>query len=877
MKKFLLFFAALLLCIALLPAPALAVQMSAGAVVNSGANLTGTQVYFGSYDSTVNPSGVHNGPIRWYVVAKDGTNTATLWTTTSMGNKHYDPSSAHRLWKGSDICAWLNGTIGENLPNNDHTTNGFLPRAFSPAERAAILNYGETETTNGHTININQKIVLPSVAEIGDLNNTGTWGITPTNRALDASGAVVSSGVTWWLRSPGGGILYAVVAGPNGYVNTTGSSVSNPHAIRPAFNLNLSSVLFTSAAAGGKSSATIGDGFVGASVPTGAVKFTVLDSGLTLTVDVAQQDERTVKAGDTVSIAYSGAQTGANKYVSCVIENSGSILFYGKLADTVSGTASFTVPPVSALPGGTYTIKLFNEECNGDNLTDFASTPISIPLTVIPVPGAPTGVSATAGNGQATVTFTAPANDGGSAITGYTVTSNPGGITATGASSPITVTGLTNGTSYTFTVTATNIAGTGAASAASNAVTPMTVPNAPTGVSATAGNGQATVTFTPPADNGGSAITGYTVTSNSGGVTASGAASPITVTGLTNGTAYTFTVAATNIAGTGPASAASNSVTPAAPATVPGAPTGVSATAGNGQATVTFAAPANNGSAITGYTVTSNPGDITATGTASPITVTGLTNGTAYTFTVTATNIAGTGPASAASNSVTPTDGTPNPGTRTLPGGAKIDYPAGTIITDDTITLPSGAGGTATAPGGAVIELPGGTVIKPDGTITPPPGWVVTLNASDGVVSVKISGSIKIESDGTITLIGTVSRSVTITTGDETKIVLSNGKISEYDSISKTAAGAEAVWSLSATPRYFYVLVGKGGAEVIRNGSTETVLEGSVITIDPDGVVEVLSGETPNEPSIPGETGSGCNAGFGMFGVLALTVLGRKK
>jgi hypothetical protein len=89
--------------------------------------------------------------------------------------------------------------------------------------------------------------------------------------------------------------------------------------------------------------------------------------------------------------------------------------------------------------------------------------------------------------------------------------------------------------------------------------------------------------------------------------------------------------------------------------TVPGAPIIGSATAGDGRATVTFAAPASTGSGpITGYIVTTNPGGKTGTGTASPISVTGLINGTAYTFTVKATNAAGTGPASAASNSVTP-------------------------------------------------------------------------------------------------------------------------------------------------------------------------------------------------------------------------------
>lgn len=119
-------------------------------------------------------------------------------------------------------------------------------------------------------------------------------------------------------------------------------------------------------------------------------------------------------------------------------------------------------------------------------------------------PGAPTIGTATAGDGQATVSFTAPASSGGADITSYTVTSDPGGITATGVGSPITVTGLTNGTSYTFTVTATNDIGTGAASAASNSVTPQAPP--PSG-----GGGGGS--YTPPApvtkiENGGS-TTGY--------------------------------------------------------------------------------------------------------------------------------------------------------------------------------------------------------------------------------------------------------------------------------------------------------------------------------------------------------------------------------
>jgi uncharacterized protein (TIGR02145 family) len=95
-----------------------------------------------------------------------------------------------------------------------------------------------------------------------------------------------------------------------------------------------------------------------------------------------------------------------------------------------------------------------------------------VPCVTSTVPGAPTNVVATTGNTTASVAFTAPTNNGGSVITGYTVRSNPGNITATGSTSPITVTGLTNGTAYTFTVVATNAVGNSAPSAASTLVTP---------------------------------------------------------------------------------------------------------------------------------------------------------------------------------------------------------------------------------------------------------------------------------------------------------------------------------------------------------------------------------------------------------------------
>ncbi len=203
------------------------------------------------------------------------------------------------------------------------------------------------------------------------------------------------------------------------------------------------------------------------------------------------------------------------------------------------------------------------------------SSPVT-PAAAPTVPGAPTAVSGTPGNTEAIVSWTAPANDGGSAITGYTVTASPGGAIATTAgATSAAVTNLSNGISYTFTVTATNSVGTGAPSDPSASVIPdPTVPDAPTGANAVAGDGQATVSWTDP-DNGGSAITGYTVTTFPGGATTPASDTPVLVTGLTDGTSYTFTVIATNGVGTSAASAPSSPVTPTGAADRARAPTGV--------------------------------------------------------------------------------------------------------------------------------------------------------------------------------------------------------------------------------------------------------------------------------------------------------------
>jgi hypothetical protein len=282
-------------------------------------------------------------------------------------------------------------------------------------------------------------------------------------------------------------------------------------------------------------------------------------------------------------------------------------------------------------------------------------------------PTAPAITVVTAGDAQLTVAFSPPTSDGGTAITNYEYSIDNGATWTTrspvATTTPIVISGLTNGTTYQVRLRAVNASGVGVASVATSA-TPATTPSAPAITSIVAGNAQLSVAFTAPAPNGGSAITNYEYSTDNGSTWTArspvASTSPLVIAGLTNGTTYQVKLRAVNAVGSG----ATSGVSSGTPATVPDAPTNLLATGGNASAALTWTAPVvNGGSAITNYIVeySANAGASWstfshATSTTAAITVTGLTNGTAYQFRVSAVNTVGTG---ATSPIATATPGTP--------------------------------------------------------------------------------------------------------------------------------------------------------------------------------------------------------------------------
>jgi hypothetical protein len=372
---------------------------------------------------------------------------------------------------------------------------------------------------------------------------------------------------------------------------------------------------------------------------------------------------------------------------------------------------------VTGLTNGTTYVFRFaavNVAGTGEFSTAVMATPIGPPGAL---PAAPSG---TGGPTTVSLAWSPPTDDGGSAISDYTVqyTADDGATWTTfsrvaSTATNVVVTGLVNGTNYRFRVAAVNNAGTGAFTAASDSIAPrLLAPSAPRHVFVYPGNQQIRLDWTPPESDGGSPILDYEIQYSTGFgiewttvVRDPSAAQTFTLTGLTNGVIVIFRLAAVNAVGVGAFTGVTSGHTPA---TAPQPPEGVAAIGGNGTATVTWMAPSSDGgAAISDYTVqysvdgtswTTFPRSPSAVTTA---TVTGLVNGTSYVFRVAAVNPQGASGFSEASSAVTPAPVPPG-GPRSVvataaEGGATVTWLAplsdgGSDVTDYRVQY-SGDGG----------------------------------------------------------------------------------------------------------------------------------------------------------------------------------------
>ena len=322
---------------------------------------------------------------------------------------------------------------------------------------------------------------------------------------------------------------------------------------------------------------------------------------------------------------------------------------------TSAGTA--LAATVSGLDNGTqYAFEVRAVNAIGNGATAAAT---ATPATL---PDAPQNLAAAIGDAEVVLTWQAPAEDGGAAISRYEFRYAAGdsipsdtGWTSAGTALTATVSGLDNGTQYAFEVRAVNAIGNGAAAAA--AATPATVPNAPQSLAVAIGDAEVALIWQAPAEDGGAAISSYEYRYAAGasvpadtGWTSAGTALAATVSGLDNGTQYAFEVRAVNAIGNGATAAAA-----ATPATVPDTPQNLAAAIGDAEVVLTWQAPAGDGgAAISGYEFRYAAGDSipfdtvwTSAGTALTVTVSDLDNGTQYAFEVRAVNGIGNGPTAA--------------------------------------------------------------------------------------------------------------------------------------------------------------------------------------------------------------------------------------
>ena len=340
-----------------------AIQLGADAlsVLSKNVNTaTAPTVYFGQNHD--------NNPAAWRVIGYDGSGV-----TSSKGDITLLAAGAMGVIPFVD--AILNN---EYAPSNLKATIDALAEKLTTEENAAVK---KRALTSGSYDGENTDCVAG-----GQVDNAVFWPLSAKEaiavnndlRALDpAHPNWVTTG--WWLRSPGSDKYHLAVVRSEGSVQYSGYSVlifNNYRTVRPAFNLNMNSVLFASAAVGGKPDG----GLTEVSKYSGNEwKLTLLDSRRNFAVT-----EKTVSAApdDTVTLNYKGATTGKNEYISVILADNNGAQYYGRVAQptTESGTVEIKIP--SDIAPGDYTMKVFSEQYNGDCKTDLASAFADVTLTV---------------------------------------------------------------------------------------------------------------------------------------------------------------------------------------------------------------------------------------------------------------------------------------------------------------------------------------------------------------------------------------------------------------------------------------------------------------------------------------------------------------
>ena len=331
-----------------------AIKLGAGALNKTVNTEIAPTVYFGQNHD--------NNPAAWRVIGYDGNGVTsaqgdiTLLAAYNMGWSKFGSSAAYA---DSDLKTAIDA-LAEKLTSKE--TDAVQKQTLA----SGSYNRENTDCVSG--TQVNNAVFWPlSTAEASAVNND--------LRIADREHQYWASSY-WWLRSPGA--KNRDVASVDGFANIDhdGIDISNIWGVRPAFKLNLNSVLFASAAVGGKPDG----GLTPIPEYSGSEwKLTLLDSSRNFAVT-----EKAVSAApdDTVTLNYSGATTGKNEYISVIIADNNGAQYYGRVAQPTaeSGTVEIKIP--SDIAPGDYTLKVFNEQYNGDYKTDYASNFTDIALTV---------------------------------------------------------------------------------------------------------------------------------------------------------------------------------------------------------------------------------------------------------------------------------------------------------------------------------------------------------------------------------------------------------------------------------------------------------------------------------------------------------------